>query len=105
MYVKKRANNSMSLFEFPQDVDLTESQNAFGEDPTISYDDMQQPLQTSSIHDRILELQESHQQLLQGLDLVVSEQELAKIVAEQVPMLLALDGGAVPGRGSYGWVL
>jgi hypothetical protein len=58
-----------------------------------------------SIYDRIAKQPTSHQELLQNIELSMDEIELATTLAEKAPVWLASDGGAVPGRGSYGWVL
>jgi hypothetical protein len=48
---------------------------------------------------------QSHQELLQEVELAADETEIAELLAKPAPILLASDGGAVPGRGSFGWVL
>jgi hypothetical protein len=58
-----------------------------------------------SIYDRIAKQPTSHQELLQNVELSMDKNELATTLAEKAPVWLASDGGAVPGRGSYGWVL
>jgi hypothetical protein len=42
---------------------------------------------------------------LQDIDLAMTEQALAKLLEMPTPIYLTSDGGAVPGKGSFGWVI
>jgi hypothetical protein len=55
-----------------------------------------------SIFDRIASQTTSHRELLQDVELAVDETTLANMLTTQSCILLASDGGAVPGRGSFG---
>ena len=58
-----------------------------------------------SLEELIADQHPSHWDLLQGVELTLPESELGALLESTSPIMLASDGGAVPGRGSYGWVL
>jgi hypothetical protein len=48
---------------------------------------------------------QSHQELLQEVELAADKNTITELLANPAPILLASNGGAVPGRGLFGWVL
>jgi hypothetical protein len=58
-----------------------------------------------SIFDRITTQPVAHQEILQDIELAIDEQMLQELLAQPSAIRLASDGGAVPGRGSFGWII
>jgi hypothetical protein len=65
----------------------------------------EETLTHDSIYNLIATQSQSHQEILQHVELSIDEHELEEILAEPAPVWLASDGGAVPGWGSYGWAI
>jgi exonuclease III len=58
-----------------------------------------------TITHRIMQLTPSIQKLVENVERLVTETVITRCLDLQQPILLASDGGAIPGRASYGWVL
>jgi hypothetical protein len=82
-----------------------------GQNFDVNREDMSAPpsippvLIPESIFDLIAVQHPSHQELLQDIDISITDIELLTLLSTSAPILLASDGGAVPGRGSFGWVV
>jgi hypothetical protein len=58
-----------------------------------------------SVKDMIAQLLSSLRQLVKHIEVLATEEEIIQYLNLQQPILLASDGGAIPGRASYGWML
>jgi hypothetical protein len=59
-----------------------------------------------SVKDMIAQLPPSLvKQLVKHVEVLATEDETVQYVDQQQPILLASNGGAIPGRASYGWIL
>jgi hypothetical protein len=53
----------------------------------------------------IRQLHPSLKQLVQNVDRIATEADLLQSIASKETIRIASDGGAIPGRASYGWVI
>jgi hypothetical protein len=58
-----------------------------------------------TIYDRIAAQPQSHQDLLQDVELAIDEAAMEELLSTPSPILMASNGGVVPGHGSFGWVI
>ena len=62
-------------------------------------------LPATNIKEMIDQLPKSLQQLVNHIETMASEEDVNRCLQLQHPIYLASDGGAIPGRASYGWIL
>jgi hypothetical protein len=63
------------------------------------------PCHPESVKDMIRQLPNSLRQLVTNVTVMASKAATTRYLQLQQPIFLASDGGAIPGRASYGWII
>jgi hypothetical protein len=90
---------------FPMEATGTDQHFSVPFTQMFAFPQAQIPCHPESVKDMIRQLPNSLQQLVTNVTVMASEAATTIYLQLQQPIFLASDGGAIPGRASYGWII